>query len=386
MESIQPQIFFSADDEALVKLRQEGQIREERSIFADCLEEYLEITHPTIKPGMPQFEEAKQAFYAERSQRNADAEDACWIFFPWLQLLVHAPRQEMYRQLHTSRNRNLVTSDEQARLFTKRIGIAGMSVGSNILNTLVLTGVGGAFKIADMDVLSLPNLNRLTAPLHAVGQNKARFFAERNLEVDPFLEMQAYTNGLSLGELPRFLDEPRLDVLVEEMDNPLIKVQARRLARERRIPVVMIADNGDGVLIDVERFDLEPDLPLFNGRLDHLDLDHLEEDMPFPRKLALIAAMAGLKEATPRMQSSILDVGQTLNTWPQLGTAAVLAGVTATFIIRRIVLGESMPSGRYHVTLEESLLPNYLSPDETSAREAHRDEVMRIFKERYHLD
>jgi hypothetical protein len=167
------------------------------------------------------------------------------------------------------------------------------------------------------------------------------------------------------------------------MDNPMIKVKVREMARELRIPVVMAADNGDGVLIDVVRFDLEPNLPLFNGRLDHLHLSELSEDMPFPEKLALIAAMAGLSEATPRMQNSILDVGQTLNTWPQLGTAALLAGVATTFIARRIFLNETMPSGRYHVTLEDTLVPDYLSPDAVTERERHRDRVLETFKQRY---
>src|SRR5690606_11316578 len=112
----------------------------------------------------------------------------------------------------------------------------------------------------------------------------------------------------------------------EEMDNPKIKIDIRKKARELKIPVVMAADNGDGALIDVERYDLEPDLALFNGRLQKIDLDSVGQEMSFPEKLTLIAEMAGLREATPRMQDSIMQVGRELNTWPQLGTAAVVAG------------------------------------------------------------
>ena len=46
-----------------------------------------------------------------------------------------------------------------------------------------------------------------------------------------------------------------------------MKVALREAARLARVPVVMLANLGDNVLVDIERYDLEPDLPIFNGIL-----------------------------------------------------------------------------------------------------------------------
>lgn len=373
--------FFDGSDPRLAELRQSGAVLREHSILNECFEEYFEITHPTLKPGMPGFNEALTRFVDDLNMNRSH--NGHWVFYPWSGLLLEVPKMEMYRSLHTSRNRNLVREEEQAILFQKKIGIAGMSVGSNVLNTMVLAGVGGGFSIADPDVLSLPNLNRLMASASAIGMNKAEYFAQKSYEVDPYLNIAVYKDGISTNDCEAFLTNPSVDILVEEMDNPVTKVKIREAAKHHRIPVVMAADNGDGVLIDVERYDENPDLSLFNGRLDHLPLADLSEDMNFPQKLAIIAAMAGLSEATPRMQDSILDVGKTLNTWPQLGTAALVAGVALTFIVRRILLGEPMPSGRYYLTLEDALVPGYLEEGAIQERAEHRDHILQVFRERY---
>jgi hypothetical protein len=378
-----PVIFTTADDSKLQELRTQEPTLRELDIYPDCLEEYFEITHPTIKPGQPQFTTEHDQFMEAWQHKPVSEREEAWIYYPWIKTLVHAPAPSMYKALRSSRNRNLVTEKEQAILSTKRIGIGGMSVGSNILNTMVLTSLGGSFKVADPDVISLPNLNRLAAPMHAVGMNKATYFAQRAWEVDPYLEIETYINGIGEGDIEPFLNDPKVDLMVEEMDSPKIKIDIRKRARELGIPVVMAADNGDGILIDVERYDLDPTTDLFNGRLGHINLDTVGDSMSFPEKLALIASMAGLSEATVRMQSSILDVGKTLNTWPQLGTAAVVAGVAITFIARRIFLGEEMPSGRYRLGMEEHFVPNFLSPEAIAEREAHTQQIMETFERIY---
>jgi len=373
----QPQ-FFQSSDPALTTLRSSGDVVREVDIYTECGSEYFEITHPTIKPNHPDFAGQLETFLKE--WQDSESSKAVWVYYPWIRTLVHAPVENIYRELRSSRNRNLILPEEQQTLLSKRIGIAGMSVGSNILNVMALIGLGGSFKIADMDTISLPNLNRLMAPMHMIGSNKAQYFAQRNLEVDPYLNIECYDDGLGADHIEQFLNQPKLDLLVEEMDNPKIKIEIRKRARELGIPVVMAADNGDGALIDVERYDLDPATPLFNDRLHTINLDSVNEQMSFPEKLSLIAEMAGLKEATPRMQQSILQVGSILNTWPQLGTAAVVAGVAITFIARRILLGEDMPSGRYALTLEDALVPGYTGEAARKEREEHTRQTMEAFE------
>jgi len=371
------QIFQKREDPLLEEFFSQGKISREIDIYDECIEELCEIEFPWIKPGQPVYDATRIRFLDTLLEEKDSLHR--WVYYPWINTLVHLPNEKIYKRLRTSRNRNLITEPEQQALQSKSIGIAGMSVGSNIFNTLVLTGIGGSFKIADMDTISVPNLNRLMAPVHSVGLNKARFFKRRNLEVDPFLKIDTYETGLGEENFESFFSRPNIDLFIEEMDNPYLKIKSRQYAKQAKIPVIMAADNGDGVLIDVERFDLEPDRPLFQGRLESLNLDKISPQLTFAEKLSIIALMAGLSEATPRMQDSIGQVGNKLNTWPQLGTAALAAGVSLAFIARRILLGEDMPSGRYRLSLEEQFVPNYNSTSQRTAREKHTQEIMDQF-------
>src|SRR3989344_5727771 len=307
-------LFEGRDDEKLKALEKSGEILREVDIFEDCLNELFEIEHPWLKPSNGAFIPTKEAYLKEWKKKGAFKNQGVWIYYPWSKLLMHFPDEEIYVRLRTSRNRNLITEKEQAVLNTKTIGIAGMSVGSNVLNTMVLTGLGRHFKIADFDTISVPNLNRIMAPASAVGMNKAIYFARHSLEVDPFLKIDVFPEGLDNKHFQSFFLDKKIDLYVEEMDHPYLKIESRRFARRHKIPVIMAADNGDGVLIDVERFDLEPNRPLFHGRLDKLiDLETIKKDLSFAEKLTIIANIVHLEEATPRAQDSLKQVGTILN-------------------------------------------------------------------------
>ena len=62
--------------------------------------------------------------------------------------------------------------------------------------------------------------------------------------------------------------------MLEEVDDLATKVEIRRHARALGVPVVMVTDDGDNVIVDVERYDLDPGYPLFHGNAgDVTDLD-----------------------------------------------------------------------------------------------------------------
>lgn len=374
-------IFFEGrDDQRLKALEKSGEILAEIDIFEDCLNELFEIEHPWLKPSNGSFLPTKEAYLKDWKKKGPFKNQGVWVYYPWLKLLMHFPDEAIYIRLRTSRNRNLVTEDEQAILNTKTVGIAGMSVGSNVLNTMVLTGLGRHFKIADFDTISVPNLNRIMAPASAVGMNKAVFFARKSLEVDPFLKIEVFSNGLDEKHFHSFFLDKKIDVFVEEMDHPYLKIVSRKFARKNKIPVIMAADNGDGVLIDIERFDIEPARPLFHGRLDKvINLESIKRDLSFSEKLTIIANIVHLEEATPRAQDSLKQVGTILNTWPQLGTAALLAGVSLTFAARRVLLGKEMGSGRYGLSLDDILVLGYTAGIKRFARFLHTKSVMKDF-------
>ena len=72
---------------------------------------------------------------------------------------------------------------------------------------------------------------------------------------------------------------------------------------------------------------------------------------------------------TPRMQNSILELGKTIAGVPQLGPTASMAGTIIAYAIRRIANKQDLPSGKYWISLEEKLIPDYNTPAGKQKRE-----------------
>ena len=134
----------------------------------------------------------------------------------------------------------------------------------------------------------------------------------------------------------------------------------------------MGTDNGDGIIVDVERYDLYPELALFNGAIGDITMETFRDFSPhdLPK---LATRIAGPELAEPRMKDSILCVGKSLYSWPQLGDAATLCGVTLAYIARRI--GNNMPTreGKYAVNLDRIVDPEYDNADVVAKRKEHND-------------
>ncbi|MEO7082122.1 MAG: Rv1355c family protein, partial [Flavobacteriales bacterium] len=252
----------------------------------------------------------------------------------------------------TDRNRNKITREEQALLATKKVGVVGLSVGQAVSVTMALERCFGEIRLADFDTLDLSNLNRIRTGTGNLGLNKAIVTAREIAEIDPYLKVTCFTDGLTKENMDAFFTEGgKLDILVEECDSVDIKILARQKAKALRIPVVM--DMSDRGCLDVERFDLEPDRPLMHGWIDHLDLEAASQPMTAEEKVPYMLPITGVETLSPRMKASVIELGQTVSTWPQLATSVVLGGALAGDAVRRIALNEFKTSGRWFVDLEE---------------------------------
>ncbi|MCZ4551762.1 Rv1355c family protein [Gordonia rubripertincta] len=290
-----------------------------------------------------------------------EADGGRWVFYPWRGKAVHLLGPASYRRLRLDRNRNKLSAAEQDHAATLRIGVVGLSVGHAVAHTLALEGLCGQLRLTDFDEIELTNLNRVPGSVFDIGVNKAVVAARRIAELDPYLEVQVHQGGAEAATIDAFLDG--LDVVIEECDSFDAKVLVRDRARALGIPVIM--ETSDGGVLDVERFDLEPDRPLFHGLLGDFDADALaglstEEKAPFAVRILDGARL------TARMAASALEMGRTLSAWPQLGGDVALGGATVAAAVRRIVRGEDLPSGRVRVDLD-SILDDLESPvvDET---------------------
>jgi nitroreductase len=281
-----------------------------------------------------------------------------WAYYPWRRALVRLLGPNGFRALRLDRNRNKITREEQSRLAQLRVGIVGLSVGHAVAHILALEGICGELRLADFDVVELPNLNRLPVTLLDLGLNKAIVAARRVAEFDPYLPVDVFTDGLVDANVEAFV--AGLDLLVDECDSLDVKVRLREVARASRIPVLM--ETSDRGLLDVERFDLEPDRPIFHGLLgdvDSGDLAGLSTHDKVPHVLRLLEPA----QLSTRMAASMAEIDETVTTWPQLGGDVALGAASVAAAVRRLWTGGELRSGRVRVDLD-ARLDQLREPDE----------------------
>ena len=331
--------------------------------FEDQLEELFLIRNPRLKFHP---EEVKQEFAKSKKGQGK------WVYFPWNNTLVHILAEQEFYELRVSRNHNLITKAEQEIFRNFKIGIAGLSVGNSAALCLALEGTE-YMRLADFDELSLSNLNRIRGSITQLGLNKASMTARQIYELNPYAKLELFQKGIKNEKLlKKFIaGPPRIDLLIDEMDDVIMKIQLRRIARSLRIPVVSAADNGTNAICDVERFDVEPKRKLFHGSVKNIESLNLDSITPRER-MKLIAQMIDVAYVSSRMKRSFLEVGNTLYSWPQLGGAAMLSGAAIAFLIKKIAFGENLESGKYDVNLDRIFNKSY---DSTKSRQRRKTET-----------
>lgn len=270
-----------------------------------------------------------------------------WFYFPWINTLVNYLPEDLHLELRTGRNKYLISKSEQEKFYNSTIAFLGMSVGSHVAIVSAMTGGAKRMKLADPDVFSGDNLNRVRTGFQNVGVSKAIVVARQIYEINPYAELEIYQQGITEENAIAILKGA--DLVVEEMDSMYWKLRTRELAKEADIPVLMGTDNGDGAIVDIERYDINKNLPILNGYAQGLSAEKLKS-MP-PKDLPKVAGkIAGANLVVPRMLDSVAEVGKSLYSWPQLGTAANMCGSLIAMLARRIIIKDkNIKSGRYSV-------------------------------------
>lgn len=259
------------------------------------------------------------------------------VYYSWNNSLVKIIKKEDYLTLKTNRNKNLITEKEQKKLHDFKIGVFGMSVGSNIAFVLTQAGISNSITIADFDNLDTTNLNRILAGAHQIGLNKTIIAARRIYEDNPFAKVTTMMKGINSKNLEALLKNKKLDCIIEEIDDVKMKIETRLLAKKYKTPVVMITDNGDGVVLHIERYDLGYK-KIFNKDISYwLNLLKKPITREFAGYIIMNDIVGGVKNVDPKMLLSVKDVlGKKLVSWSQLGSAAILGGVVATYAIKNM--------------------------------------------------
>lgn len=276
-------------------------------------------------------------------------------------------QKQLADDITTIRNRNLITNSQQKKLRDTVVGFFGLSVGSHSAVTWMTESRASAVKIVDFDTIDPSNLNRLRFGWDSVGQYKTD--ATKNLltQINPFANIISSTQTDPDTFARLFTDSPRIDVVVDAIDDLAGKILLRRLAKKHHLPLISAADVGDNVMLDIERYDQKPKPAPFHGRIDIDDLD-FQTLSPIKQK-QLIIKLIGFEQNHEQLLESLNQIGHTLATWPQLAATATIAGGITTTVIKKIILGEAVHTGRYYFSLDSVLVSDFNSKSRQKYRQ-----------------
>ena len=325
------------DKQALTDLLKSGHVRAVDT-YESQLRDYFEIKNPTLVFS-PELKSKFSAYLEDLKKESTIEEQGIWVYLPWRNTVTHILIENEFQEVRTARNKNLITAEEQAKFYHSTIGIAGLSVGNSVALAIVLQGGGRHLKLADFDSLELTNTNRIRASIDGLGLKKVELTAQQIYELNPYAELELFPDGLTEKNMDNFFEG--LDIVIDEIDNLAMKWKIREFAQKFKLPVLMGADNGDGVVIDIERYDLTSDLEFFNGRLPGVSYEKLK-NLGKIETGQLITQLVGPENVGQRMLGSLSEIGKTLVSWPQLGGAATLNGSAISCYARKILNNQAV--------------------------------------------
>ena len=330
-----------------------------KDIYEPQLRELFQVLKPALL-GTVAFEDKLNKFLAERLYPNPHLKGN-YVFYPWSGLLLHTVSEKGLSILRTSRTRNLVTKDEQKKLGLFTAGVAGLSFGNGIALALAYGGISNTIKLADLDIIETSNLNRVRVGIPSINELKTTITAREIYEINPYADIKIFSDGLTEKNINSFInDTPKLNVIFDVVDDFSMKVRIRLAAKKAKVPVVMLTSLENSVLVDVERFDLSPTAEIFHGILGNTADEMLFKKMTEKDKVKYAMKIVGPEHVSYRNLLSLSEIGKSLVSRPHLyGTVSIVCGL-ASYIAKRIALGENIPSIRTLIKFNEilGLLPN----------------------------
>ena len=302
-----------------------------------------------------------------------------YVFYPEREQLVRFCDEYWHRVVSVASNSNLLLdpaykldwAEVQTVFGNSVVGVAGCSVGSNIAHTIMMDTRPRNLKITDKSLFKMENVNRVrlgyqdlilsNADKNGIFdialRNKAQVISEQIYSIDPYVDIYLYSEGISNSNIDDFFggtnQEPPLDIIVEEVDDPRIKVALREKARDYKIPLVMVTDIGSLVQLDVLRYDKNPTTSLTFGTTDESLLSARDgfESNPSDRKLFynFVDQLIGVdyqRDELGRITSGVSEV-PTATLIPQLGSTVSVAAGIAGEVVARVLLGHDYPPRSY---------------------------------------
>ncbi len=365
----------AGDQSRYSKLISSRAIRHISDDYKEQEREYFAVCNPTLVYG-GDFDKRFEFYWEALQKKNLVKKQGRWAYFPWISTAVHILEDTAFQRVRTARNRVLISEEEQAKYYNSVVGIAGLSVGNSVALAIVLQGGARHVKLADHDRLALSNTNRVRAGVDSLGVEKVIMTARQIYLLNPYSKIEIFPDGLTKKNIKKFFNG--LGIVIDEIDNIAVKYLIREEAKAHKIAVVMAADNGDNAVVDVERYDEDHKLEYFHGRLGKVTYDELTKLDKFGIGRT-ITKHIGPENVTDRMKESLLLMGKTIVSWPQLGGAALLNGAAVAYCVRKILNHQPIINDRALVSLDELLIPNYNSAGELERRKKSTEDFKKMF-------
>ena len=228
-----------------------------------------------------------------------------------------------------SRNIGWLTRQEQALLRHKRVAIAGLGgVGGSHLLTLCRLGIG-KFHLADFDQFDIANFNRQAgATVNTLGQDKLSVMQQQARDINPELEINGFSEGVTSENLDAFLDG--VDLYIDGLDFFAFEIRQQVFAAcaAKGIPAVTAAPLGMGAAV----------LSFLPGGMSFDDFFRLNDGSEAEKPLRFLMGLA-----PARLQMGYLADPSTLDLENHKGPSTIMAcqlcaGVAATEAMK-ILLG-----------------------------------------------
>ncbi|UCH72205.1 MAG: ThiF family adenylyltransferase [Thermoplasmatales archaeon] len=335
------------DNKKLEMLKEKHDIWKKRDIYESQLQEIFRILNASLNSKSNIYKKKLSEFINDRKKPSKKLKGN-WVYFPWNGNLIHAVNEEEYFELRTNRNRNLITKSEQKTISAYVVGIVGLSVGNNIATSLAFQGISNTIKLAEADTLETTNLNRMRARIDQIGISKLELCMQQIFEINPYAKIIPFER-ITEKNITKFIEsKPKLDVIFDEIDDFKMKVMIRVYAKKYQIPVLMMTNLGDRVMVDVERYDENPDTLYFNSdnkKLQQEILNKKEISKEDEKRYAI--NLVGIHNLPQRAIESVKEIGKTLVGRPQLSSTVTISGGIASYLVRRIALKRNLKSGRH---------------------------------------
>ncbi len=253
--------------------------------------------------------------------------------------LARAIGADHFQRLLTTRNRGVLTAEQQARVGATRVAVLGCgSIGGAAVEPLVRLGFRDLV-LADPGSYELSNLNRQNAVVADLGRNKAEVAAERARAINPYVQVTAEPRGVTPETVDALLDD--VDVVVDGVDvttrgGLTAKGLLHARAHAARLPLMTGWDMSGTQYVQV--YDYRTGIAVFGGRAT-------------PGEMAELPMWGLLRRfipphRVPRDMLRIIRAGLTTPdfSFPQLVNAADLFGVLAPTLCLRLAIGQPVPS------------------------------------------